>query len=220
MLVWICVLLHILPAFPQNRGGNYLFTHLTMDDGLPKNYVEDLMKDSRGFLWVSTGGDGVTRYDGYDFITFNAFSGETRLKNNFIVKFCEDHFGRIWMAGEQGLDILDVNSLRLIGGQELGGKFASAAFHSASFVYCSSSGNVWVGADDALYKIAFSSDGKVEYITRICDLYLYNRSLAFCEADGYIWFDYLGTLSVIKENVVVPQKPVPVFPERSSLRVA
>ena len=134
LLVWICVLLHILPAFPQNRGGNYLFTHLTMDDGLPKNYVEDLMKDSRGFLWVSTGGDGVTRYDGYDFITFNAFSGETRLKNNFIVKFCEDHFGRIWMAGEQGLDILDVNSLRLIVGQELGGKFASAAFHSASFV--------------------------------------------------------------------------------------
>lgn len=211
MLVWICVLLHILPAFPQNRGGNYLFTHLTMDDGLPKNYVEDLMKDSRGFLWVSTGGDGVTRYDGYDFITFNAFSGETRLKNNFIVKFCEDHFGRIWMAGEQGLDILDVNSLRLIGGQELGGKFASAAFHSASFVYCSSSGNVWVGADDALYKIAFSSDGKVEYITRICDLYLYNRSLAFCEADGYIWFDYLGTLSLIKESVSTPQKPVPVF---------
>ena len=152
--------------------------------GCPKNYVEDLMKDSRGFLWLSTGGDGVTRYDGYDFITFNAFSGETRLKNNFIVKFCEDHFGRIWMGGEQGLDILDVNSLRLIGGQELGWKICIGCFSfrlfCLLFFFLAMCG--W-GADDALYKIAFSSDGKVEYITRICDLYLYNRSLAFCEAE-------------------------------------
>lgn len=207
----VCAWMYTLSAYSQNRGDNYLFTHLTMDEGLPKNYVEDVMKDSRGFLWISTGGDGVTRYDGYEFLTFSTFSEGTRLKNNVIVKFCEDRFGRIWMAGEQGLDILDVASLKLVEPQTLGDKFSVEMFHSASFVYCSTSGNIWLGADDALYKIFFSPDGKVERIMRICELYLYNRSLAFCEADGYIWFDYLGTLSLIKESVNTPQKPLPVF---------
>ena len=215
-LAWVFVWMHTFSAFSQNRGGdNYLFTHLTMDEGLPKNYVEDIMKDSRGFLWVSTGGDGVTRYDGYGFLTFNAFSEGTRLKNNVILKLCEDRFGRIWMAGEQGLDILNVESLQLVEPQALGDQFAAETFRSASFVYCSASGNIWLGADDALYKVFFSSDGKVERIMRICELYLYNRSLAFCEADGYIWFDYMGTLSLIKESVTAPQQPQPVFADVS-----
>lgn len=212
-LLFACIVLGVFPAVSQDRGGNYLFTHLTMDDGLPRNYVEDLMKDSRGFLWVSTGGSGVTRYDGYDFITFNTFAGDVRLKNNVVVKMCEDRFGRIWIAGAQGIDLLDVQSLEPVDSQRLGDKFASDMFRAVAFVYCSSAGNVWVGADKALYKVSFSGDGKVKEIVRICDLFLYNRSLAFCEADGYIWFDYLGTLSVIKESVAAPQKPVPVFSE-------
>ena len=213
--VWLLlayIILGVFPAVSHDRGENYLFTHLTMDDGLPENYVEDLMKDSRGFLWVSTGGNGVTRYDGYDFMTFNAFTGDVRLKNNVVVKMCEDRFGRIWIAGAQGIDLLDVQSLKPVDLQRLGDKFTPGIFRSVAFVYCSSAGNMWIGADGALYKVSFLGDGKVKEIVRICDLYLYNRSLAFCETDGYIWFDYLGTLSVIKENVVVPQKPVPVFP--------
>ena len=66
----------------------------------------------RGFLWISTG-DEVTRYDGYEFLTFNASKG-VRLKNNFVLKFCEDRFGRIWMVGERGLDVMDVEHLRLV----------------------------------------------------------------------------------------------------------
>lgn len=120
LAVWMCIFLYTLPAASQNGEGNYLFTHLTMDDGLPSNYVEDLMKDRQGFLWVSTGGNGVTRFDGYRFETFNAFSGETRLKSNFIQKFCEDRFGRIWLAGEQGIDILDAHHLQLVAPEELG----------------------------------------------------------------------------------------------------
>lgn len=210
LAVWMCIFLYTLPAASQNGEGNYLFTHLTMDDGLPSNYVEDLMKDRQGFLWVSTGGNGVTRFDGYRFETFNAFSGETRLKSNFIQKFCEDRFGRIWLAGEQGIDILDAHHLQLVAPEELGEVYVANQFQSASFVYCSSAGNMWVGADNALYKISFSEDGRASAVIRICDLHLYNRSLGFCEHEGYLWFDYLGSLSVLKEDVSAPQKPLPI----------
>ena len=111
------------------------------------------------------------------------------------------------MAGEQGLDILDVNSLRLIGGQELGGKFASAAFHSASFVYCSSSGQCVGGVQMMLcIKSRFLQTVKWSILHGYAIFICITRSLAFCEADGYIWFDYLGTLSLIKESVSTPSK--------------
>lgn len=197
-------------AFLQAGDGRYLFTHLTMEDGLPQNYVEDLMKDSRGFLWISTGGDGVVRYDGYEFLTFKSSSKQTKLKNNFVQKFCEDRFGRIWMAGRRGLDIMDIEQLCLVQPHELGEAFKAFKVSSATFVYCSSTGNVWLAADDGLYKLSFTEHGNVEAIVKICDVYLYNRSLAFCEVDGYIWFDYLGRLCRIKESSTVPQQPQPV----------
>lgn len=188
----------------------YLFVPLTMDDGLPQNYVEDMMKDSKGFLWISTGG-GITRYDGYEFVTFNAFSGKTRLKNHLVLKFCEDRFGRMWVAGNQGIDILDIKTLSLVPAENLGEKFAAfPPFRYACFVYCSSGGNIWLGADDSLYKISFTPDGKVDAIVRICDLSLFDRSLGFCEANGYIWFNHLGTLSAVEEIASTPQNPMPV----------
>ncbi len=219
LALFACFLTENSAAMMQTDNGRYLFAPLTMEDGLPQNYVEDLMKDSEGFLWISTGGDGITRYDGYEFLTFNAFSGKTRLKNNFVLKFCEDRFGRIWAAGSQGLDILDVKRLCLVSPESLGEKFAAFSIRSASFVYCSSEGNMWMGADDGLYKLSFTPDGKVDTIVRICGLYLYNRSLGFCEVNGYIWFDHFGTLSMVKETASTPQRPIPVlessvFPDR------
>lgn len=209
LAVFVCLVEGVLPAFSLGREGHYIFTHLTMDDGLPQNYVEDLMKDSQGFLWISTGGDGVTRYDGYEFLTFNAFSGKVKLKNNFVSKFCEDRFGRIWMAGEQGLDILDARRLVTVRPESLGGGLADFAAKPSSFVYCSSTGNIWMAADDGLYKISLTAEGRVDAIVRICDLYPFSRSLAFCEADGYIWFDCIGRLCLIKESVSTAQQPVP-----------
>ena len=209
LAVFVCLAESVVPAFSMSREGHYIFTHLTMDDGLPQNYVEDLMKDSRGFLWISTGGDGVTRYDGYEFVTFNTFSGKVRLKNNFVRKFCEDRFGRIWMAGEQGLDILDVARLSVVRPEALGGGLADFAAKPSTFVYCSSAGNIWMAADDGLYKISLTAEGRVDSIVRICDLYPFSRSLAFCEADGYIWFDCVGRLCLVKESVSAAQQPVP-----------
>ena len=210
LIIFFCTLTGVFPASSQSNDGQYLFTHLTMDDGLPQNYVEDLMKDSQGFLWISTGGNGITRYDGYQFLTFNTYSQKTKLKNNFVTKFCEDSFGRIWAVGQQGVDILDTKSLKPVKPHELGEKYAAKYFNSATFVYCSSTGNIWMGADNALYKLSFSSDGKVNDIIRICNLYLYHRSLAFCELDGYIWFDHFGTISLVKESITSPQEPAPV----------
>ncbi len=42
----------------------YRFRHLTTDDGLPTNWCWQVMKDSQGFIWITTRA-GLCRYDGY-----------------------------------------------------------------------------------------------------------------------------------------------------------
>ena len=49
----------------EQFADRYHITYITMNDGLPHNFIDDLYKDSRGFLWVSTAGGGLSRFDGY-----------------------------------------------------------------------------------------------------------------------------------------------------------
>ncbi|UTX49874.1 two-component regulator propeller domain-containing protein [Chryseobacterium sp. MA9] len=52
------------------------------DNGLPQNSVKDITKDKYGFIWLSTE-NGLVRYDGYNFVTFNHLN----LKNNRFTLF-------------------------------------------------------------------------------------------------------------------------------------
>ena len=69
----------------------YNFTAITMDEGLPHNFVDDILKDSQGFLWIATRGEGIARYDGYEFTAFHMGNTRIKLRSNFINKLCEDN---------------------------------------------------------------------------------------------------------------------------------
>ncbi len=92
----------------------YNVTAITMDEGLPHNFVDDILKDSQGFLWIATRGEGIARYDGYEFTAFNMGSTHTKLRSNFINKLCEDNFKRIWAVSEMGIDILDIQTMQTV----------------------------------------------------------------------------------------------------------
>ena len=64
----------------------YNVTAITMDEGLPHNFVDDILKDSQGFLWIATRGEGIARYDGYEFTAFNIDRKSTRLNSSHIQK--------------------------------------------------------------------------------------------------------------------------------------
>ena len=53
-------------AFPS---GNYTFTHLTVDNGLSNNWVEDICQDKYGRMWFATN-DGINCFDGYDYVIY------------------------------------------------------------------------------------------------------------------------------------------------------
>lgn len=101
-------------APPINKWSErYSFTTITIDEGLPHNFIDDMIKDSQGFLWIATYGNGLARYDSHEFISFNMGTSQNSLKNNFVRKLCEDNFKRLWIASESGIDIMDLQTLQI-----------------------------------------------------------------------------------------------------------
>src|SRR3984893_10521772 len=72
--------------------------HYGVYDGLPHSNIRCILQDSRGYLWIGTA-DGLSRFDGYRFTTYDTGDG---LGHSFINAITEDRQGRIWVASNGG----------------------------------------------------------------------------------------------------------------------
>ncbi|PYV30131.1 MAG: hypothetical protein DMG22_21305, partial [Acidobacteria bacterium] len=70
-----------------------------MADGLPRNSVNCIKRDSHGFLWFCTD-DGLSRFDGY---TFTNYGVEEGLPEAHVADFLESKSGEYWVATADGL---------------------------------------------------------------------------------------------------------------------
>src|SRR5215471_703959 len=71
----------------------------TTADGLPRDQIRKIVRDSRGFLWFCTP-EGLSRFDGYKFINYGSADG---LTNPSINDFIETRDGKYWAATNNGL---------------------------------------------------------------------------------------------------------------------
>ena len=131
----------------------YNVTAITMDEGLPHNFVDDILKDSQGFLWIATRGEGIARYDGYEFTAFNMGSTHTKLRSNFINKLCEDNFKRIWAVSEMGIDILDIQTMQTVQVADTKDKLISLCNRPSHLILHSKAGNIWVCSENNLFNL-------------------------------------------------------------------
>lgn len=78
------------------------FEQLTTENGLSQSTINDILQDSRGFLWFATE-DGLNRYDGYEFKVYrnNPFDPFS-ISSNQISSLLEDKEGNIWVGTKGG----------------------------------------------------------------------------------------------------------------------
>uniref|UniRef100_S0DEJ7 histidine kinase n=1 Tax=termite gut metagenome TaxID=433724 RepID=S0DEJ7_9ZZZZ len=167
-----------------------------MDNGLPHNSIDDIFKDSRGFLWISTAGGGLCRYDGYEFIDFNPETPHCKLKSNFIRNVCEDGFERLWVVSEGGTDIIDLGTLQSGTHGDPKGLLTEVLRQPAQVVMLDSQGSVWLQSGGALHRITFDAKGDAETVLSL-DLPELNEPdlvLKDIDADGKIWTGIAGTV--------------------------
>ena len=108
----IFLILFFLPAclFSQT---NYIFQHLTVEDGLVCNPRVQTFQDRKGYYWFSYL-SGIQRFDGKNFISFLYTDNATKNRSiEWVGKPVEDKEGNIWILNEDGINIYNRNQQRL-----------------------------------------------------------------------------------------------------------
>src|SRR5262245_42191891 len=89
--------------FAQQLPVNLQFGKFTTENGLSDNFIECIIKDSDGYLWIATQ-NGMNRFDGVEFKRFfNNPDDSNSLAGNYVWNLAEDSLGRIWAATNGGL---------------------------------------------------------------------------------------------------------------------
>lgn len=170
----------------------YNFSYLTADDGMAQNMVDDIYKDSRGFMWFATW-NGLDRFDGYEFVRYSTRSEHNSLSSPFVYCLAEDRFQRLWVGTEEGLDRIDLLSGEVIRLQADDPLAEDPLFASSIHaLLCDADGRIWVGSTSGLSIVSLDSEGNIEGIDHLQEgAGIYVESLCQDE-EGTIWVGYRG----------------------------
>ncbi|MHB9056903.1 MAG: hybrid sensor histidine kinase/response regulator transcription factor [Paludibacteraceae bacterium] len=160
LLTFTLILLNISILVCQSSIiSKYIFNSFTVAESLPHNFIDDLYKDSHGFLWVSTGGGGLVRYDGYEFLTLSVNSLPISLKSNYIRKVSEDNFDRLWVVSNMGIDVINLRTMqKAVLDYSKIDRFSNL---NAQIVKKDKNGNIWILSVEKIYKINFDKKGSI-----------------------------------------------------------
>lgn len=94
----------------NTKNNIYKFDHISLEHGLPHNYVTDIFQDSHGYMWFATEG-GLAKYNGYDLKIYSHDPNDTKsLSSNYITFIYEDTSQDLWIGTSSGINKFDKNS--------------------------------------------------------------------------------------------------------------
>ena len=109
ILIILTSLLFRLQAQPFTQDVNIQL--IGPEQGLPDRNTRSIIQDKLGFLWLGTR-TGLYRYDGYNFENYNRLLLEKNTGNYTVINDIQtDSKGRLWVAHENGLAVIDPASL-------------------------------------------------------------------------------------------------------------
>ena len=201
LAVFLCLLFSTTRILAQAGAEDYLVVNrLSREDGLPDQDINGIYFDEKGYAWISTFGGGLVRYDGDSFINFSGHDGSRSIGD--IVSQCrEDRFGRLWVPGAGGLDILDLKTLSLKGDYP-GMSETWRRSHSPAALRRDSDGCIWFTSNDMLFRVAFSDDGNMFLVDSLkCNVMNDNLMPKACdvENDGSVWITLNGRFFKVRQ---------------------
>jgi len=159
----------------------YKITYLTADNGLSRNLVDYIFRDSRGFMWFCTT-KGLDRYDGYEYVHFDSRSPVNPLISDNVHCVEEDTNGDLWIGTENGLYFLNYKTGEIVNSNKKLSTKAAFTSHQIIFINKDEQGNLWVGYNSGLAKIHVEKDvilGEEIYhtTTGISSILFYNGNI-------------------------------------------
>ena len=210
-----------LSSFAQGSlPSRFNVSYLNMAAGMPNNFADDIFQDSYGFVWISTHGGGLVRYDGFNYMNFNLGSSGISLRSNSCRNVYEDHFKRLWIAFEEGPQVLDLKTMQPIippcENEKVEAQLNKALKNLCTRMYCDAKGNVWMLSINLLTRFSFNEKGEVNSVLSIS--YPYNTpDLGLCDVygNGTVVLCYNGVVNEfsVKNNQLVVKNISSLFPK-------
>ena len=187
----------------------YNVSYIDLKSGLPHNNVSAVFVDSSGFLWVGTYGGGLVRYDGYGMMTPVMW-----LNSNSCKSIAEDRFKRLWVAFDEGTNIIDLKTMRGVAPESLSDEVKTLLSESSTKTYCDALGRIWLVTYSSANLLEFDDQG------RVSGIYAYRYrgntpdvSIRDVEGNGKPWIGIDGGLYrlVEKNGNLVREEISPLF---------
>lgn len=146
----VMMLLLLNQRLCQAQYGAVNFKHFSYRDGLVQSPIAAFLQDDQGFIWFGNL-KGLTRYDGYEFKTFNHIPGDnSSISNDRVNTVFMDSQKSIWIATAHGLNRFnrDLETFESIDIQEVKG--------GRNYISCITEDhqkNIWVGTFAGLRKL-------------------------------------------------------------------
>jgi len=153
-LVFSCLsLFSFLSVVCSQSVDDLTFTNISVKDGLTQGTVHSIYQDGQGFMWFGTG-DGLNRYDGYEFKTFKQIKGDsTSISNNIINCIVEDGEGYLWVGTTNGLNRYDPHTELFTRYKYIPGDETSLSNNYVKSMFMDENGLLWVGTDMYLNRL-------------------------------------------------------------------
>lgn len=145
----ICFILLLFSVGIENLQAQFNnFKKWTVKDGLMQSDIYDIRQDSRGYLWIGTGG-GAMQYDGLKFRYFTKTNG---LAGNTVRCIFEDTRGRIWFGTNEGVCYYNGSTFASVRNKTFKGSSALCFAEDDDH-------NIYIGTDDGgLNVLTFTGD--------------------------------------------------------------
>ena len=215
----LCLLLLLLSGGAEATmlTERYNVSYLDLKNGLPHQNVSAIFVDSNGFLWVGTYGGGLVRYDGYSMM-----SPVMWLNSNSCKSIAEDRFKRLWVAFDEGTNIIDLRTMSGIFPETLDKDIQQLLSEPSTKTYCDAMGRLWLVTSSTVNMLTFDEQGHVD---KICS-YAYHGntpdvSIRDVEGNGRPWIGVDGGLFRMaeKNGKLVREEISPLFQALSGLYI-
>lgn len=156
----------------------YNLSYLDLSNGLPHNNVSALYTDSNGFLWIGTYGGGLVRYDGYGMM-----QPVLTLNSNSCKAITEDRFKRLWVAFDEGTNVIDLRTMHPVVPKTADGDISQILSEPGVKTYCDALGRVWLVTNHHVYLVTFDEEGQVSRVSS----YQYRGNtpdICVCDVEG------------------------------------
>lgn len=142
-------------AFLFAQKEQHFFRTLDTDDGLPHNFIIDILEDRDGLIWISTPA-GLSKYNGQTFTNYVPHVRDSTIKGDrlpFIWDLFEDDQGQIWLGADNGLFLFDKRTGTAECFKGFGKETANCTDFATKSCYQASDGTLYASTEQGILRI-------------------------------------------------------------------